>query len=136
MKPFGKVLTRFLRKKDISARATSLPHFGKESTELLNSIAMKCTALSIFLGLIDAAVVIIARAAHNEEHNIAYNSHKRRHSLKYHNVLCADDIILYAHSPFQGLLYEWALYFSRNMSNQLEEIRYIGGLQYFAHGGS
>ena len=54
----------------------------------------------------------------------------------YQTVTSTDGLILYAHSPFNGLMNDSVLYIWKNMNNQLEELLYVVGFQYFVHGDS
>ena len=62
--------------------------FFSERAELYAyAIKNKCEALDKCTGFIDVTVIAIARPSRGEVQNVAYNSHKRKHALKYQAII-------------------------------------------------
>ena len=62
----------------------------------------KCGALGNYVGILDGTVIGIARPSQSMWQRIAYNGHKRKHTLKFQSLTTPDGLVLDAFGPLEG----------------------------------
>ena len=67
-----------------------------------DAVKDKTDGLHNCVGFIDGTVIGIARPTGYETQIVAYNGHKRKHSLKFQVANSPDGLILHAYGPTEG----------------------------------
>lgn len=134
---FWEGLRHFVRTRKHLAFGTLHAGFiSRRAEQYSAAIESKCNVLGRCLGFIDGTVLGIARPGNSSEQNAAYNGHKRKHALKYQTITSPDGLILHAYGPMEGRRHDWALYLRSGIEDQLDDVCFIDGVQYYIHGDS
>ena len=64
----------------------------------------------------------------------SYSGHKRKHALKFHNVLTPDGLFFHLFGPVEGRRHDMTLYHESAMDATLAKALIVGGEQYYLYG--
>ena len=112
----------------------SATFFEQRAHTYAAAVRRKCAVMDRCLGFIDGTVLGIARPVDYDVQHAAYNGHKRKHALKFQTLTTPDGLVMHAHGPMAGSRHDWALYVASDMDEQLQEVCYVNGVQYYFHG--
>ena len=93
------------------------------------AIHNKCGVMDNCIGFIDGTVIGIARPGGSMLQNVAYNGHKRKHSLKYQAVCDPDGLIEHGFGPMEGRRHNRALFVRSYLEEQLSYVLIVEGKQ-------
>ena len=66
--------------------------------------------------------------------NLAYNGHKRKHSVKFQAFCAPEVLIVHGLGPLEGRRHDWTLYLRSELDEQLSPILVVEGNQYCLYG--
>lgn len=90
------------------------------------SIEEAGASLNICVGLIDGAARFISRLG-GRLHRACYSGHKRKHALRFRNVLTPDGLFFVLYGPVEGRRYDMTLYFDSGLDATLQDQLSIDG---------
>jgi hypothetical protein len=114
----------------------SKAHLEANASKYAAAISSKEPAMSGCVGFIDGTVIAVSRPTDNSLQAVVYNGHKRRHGLKFQALVTPDGLILHAAGPLEGRRHDWTMFRLSGLDEQLENLLFIEGTQYFAYGDS
>lgn len=103
---------------------------------LAAAVYQKSGCLQNCVGFIDGTVLGIARPSANTLQIVAYNGHKRKHSLKYQALNTADGMIAHVYGPVEGRRHDWTLYVRSNLEDTLPVLLDVNDKRYCIFGDS
>ena len=74
------------------------------------------------VGFIDSTVIGIARPTGYKTQIVAYDGHKRKHSLKFQVLNSPDGPLVHSYVPKEGIRHDWTLYVRSSLDEQLPNI--------------
>ena len=85
------------------------------------------------VGFIDGTAIFIARPGGGLQ-RACYSGHKRKHALKFQNVLTPDGLFFHLFGPFEGRRHDMTLYHESGLDALLSSALVVDGNQYYLYG--
>lgn len=87
------------------------------------------------VGCIDGTAIFVNRPGGGLQ-RACYSGNKRRHAVKFQNVVTPDGIFFHLFGPWEGRRHDMTLYWESGLDDVLPEALIVNGDQYYVHGDS
>jgi len=85
------------------------------------------------VGFIDGTALSLSRPGGGLQ-RACYSGHKRKHALKFQNLLTPDGLFFHLYGPVEGWRHDMTLYLESGMETTLAGALIVGGEQYYLYG--
>jgi len=85
------------------------------------------------VGFIDGTALFVSRPGGGLQ-RACYSGHKRKHALKFQNLLTPDGLFFHFFGPVEGRRHDMTLYHESGMDATLADALIVGGEQYYLYG--
>ena len=108
--------------------------FMRERAGLYSSrIAEAGAFLDKCVGFVDGTALFVSRPGGGLK-RVCYSGHKRRHAVKFLNVLTPDGLFFYLFGPWEGRRHDMTLYHKSGLDDVLPDALVVDGEQHYLYG--